>query len=386
MNIFTKKNILFFKLLITIITSTNIFCKCNCNCCCKNQNNIIENKTNNTFSIIPKQKEKIKLEEDKKQKPKKERIEKERQEQINKEEEEKKRKEEEEKKRKEAAERIKKEDEEIQIYDKFPNDKYEYKEKLGKGNCGKVDKYYDKENNRYVAIKTIKKISEIEIKYSKILKHKNIIKTYDIFRVNDKYYIAMEICDKTLNKILENDNLYSNNQALIFYQLINGLEYLHNSGIVHCDIKTENILFSKDNILKIVDFGLSYYLKDKKKRHIVGGTLNCLPPDLLRAFIYDKSNVCNTYESDIWSCGIVLYEMLTRNKAFLYCKSNNKLLNELNNIEKYINNLPEDTDEDAKDILKKILKIEPEERITIKEIKKHRFYLRGYEEYKKIIK
>ena len=49
MNNFTKKNILFFKLLITIITSTSVFCKCNCNCCCKNKNNTIENKTNNTF-------------------------------------------------------------------------------------------------------------------------------------------------------------------------------------------------------------------------------------------------------------------------------------------------------------------------------------------------
>ena len=199
----------------------------------------------------------------------------------------------------------------------------------------------------------------------------------------------MEICDKTLNKILENDNLYSNNQALIFYQLINGLEYLHNSGIVHCDIKTENILFSKDNILKIVDFGLSYYLKDKKF-HTIRGTPIYLPPDLLRASMNQTNgyihNICNTCESDIWSCGIVLYFILARKNIFISCLDIKSLLNELNNIEEYINKLQKDTDKDAIDLLKRILVVDQKKRITIAKIKKHPFYLRGEKDYKESIK
>ena len=192
----------------------------------------------------------------------------------------------------------------------------------------------------------------------------------------------MEKCEKSLTKTLEN-NLDTNKQAFIFYQLINGLEYLHNKNIIHSDIKTDNILFSKDNILKIADFGLSFYLNDKKDNKI-GGTMSFISPELLLISLNGKDGH-NTFESDIWACGIILYEILTCKRAF-QINSGKKLLEELNNIEKYINNLPKDTDKDAKDLIRQILTIEPEKRITIKEIKKHPFYLRGEKEYKKIIK
>ena len=192
----------------------------------------------------------------------------------------------------------------------------------------------------------------------------------------------MEKCEKSLTKTLEN-NLDTNKQAFIFYQLINGLEYLHNKNIIHSDIKTDNILFSKDNILKIADFGLSFYLNDKKDNKI-GGTMSFISPELLLISLNGKDGH-NTFESDIWACGIILYEILTCKRAF-QINSGKKLLEELNNIEKYINNLPKDTDKDAKDLIRQILTIEPEKRITIKEIKKHPFYLRGEKEYKKAIK
>ena len=511
-NNFTKKNILFLKLLITIITSTSIFCKCNCNCCCKNQNNIIENKTNNTFSIIPKQKEKIKLEEDKNQKLEKERIEKEKQEQIKKEEEkikkleeerkrkeeeerkrkeeeeekerlqklerereekeriereekekqqkleeekirkleeekkrqkekaekikreeeERKRKEEEERKKKEEEEKIKKEEEEklkkeeeerkkkeeeerkkkeeeerkrkeeeerkrkeeeerkrkeegeIKIYDTFPTNKYKNKKELDEGAYGKVYKCHDIENDIDVAIKegNEEEITEFELKSLKKLHHINIIRAYDTFKVKNMYYIVMELCNKNLLQIINKQGITKHSE-LIFYQLINGLEYLHNKNIIHCDIKPANILFSKNFILKIADFGSSFYLKDKKD-HDIRGTLLYLPPDLFESYI-NKTNGSNTYESDIWSCGMVLYNILTNGKALNQCKTKKDLLNELYYIEKYINNLPEDTDKDAIDLLKRILVVDQKKRITIDKIKKHPFYLRGYEEYRKII-
>ena len=83
---------------------------------------------------------------------------------------------------------------------------------------------------------------------------------------------------------------------------------------------------------------------------------------------------------------MLLYDILTKGKALNSCKTKEDLLNELNNIEKYINNLPEDTDKDAIDLLKRILVVDQEKRITIDKIKKHPFYLRGEKDYKESIK
>ena len=196
----------------------------------------------------------------------------------------------------------------------------------------------------------------------------------------------MEKCESDLENYLKRKSDIDTH-ACLFYQLINGLDYLCNLKIIHCDIKLENLLISRDNKLKICDFGLSFYL-DKAKEHFggneqVAGSNKYLPPEAL-----NKEIEYNNFNSDLWACGIVLYNML-KNNSFdkgLSGKIEN-LKARLNDIENFIDNSTTDIkDTDARDLLKRMLKLKPKDRITIEGIKKHDFYIRGQKKYKELYK
>ena len=157
-----------------------------------------------------------------------------------------------------------------------PLDKYENIEYLGKGAFGVVSLYQDKRTKEKVAIKIINKKKLInkyhetnvkrELNILQNIKHINLINTKQILNDSENIYIIMEYCEKgeLFNLIIDEIFLKENEAAYYFYQLINGIEYLHQKGIVHRDLKLKNLLLTKNNILKIIDFDLSnYYDKNK---------------------------------------------------------------------------------------------------------------------------
>ena len=268
---------------------------------------------------------------------------------------------------------------------------YELKEILGKGTFSKVKLGINKITREKVAIKIIDKQFILnknnyerikrEIYILKKASHPNIIKVFDIKEDIKNYYIIMEYCKygELLKNIINYKYFDSNLASFYFFQLINGLNYLHLSQIIHRDLKPENILIGDNKILKIIDFGLSNFCSKDDYLSTPCGSPSYAPPEMI------VGNKYNGMLGDIWSCGIILYVMLCGYLPF-DGKNNNDLFNK---IVKCKVNYPKNLDKNAVDLLKNILVANPKKRINLDKIKKHQFYLKGkkifYEKFPDLI-
>ena len=140
---------------------------------------------------------------------------------------------------------------------------------IGEGNFGKVELSILNTTNEQYAIKILNKqklksqtksssFNEIEI-LSK-LNHPNIIHVEKILEDNENYYIIMEYCEngELFDYIVNKEKLGYKETSIFFYQLINGVEYIHKQNFAHRDLKPENLLLTKNKKLKIIDFGLCH--------------------------------------------------------------------------------------------------------------------------------
>ena len=242
-----------------------------------------------------------------------------------------------------------------------PLDKYENIEYLGKGTFGVVRLYQNKLTKEKVAIKIINKKEILNKNYQAIVKrqlnilqnihHINIIDTKQIFQDSENIYIIMEYCEKgELFDLIVNKIFFEENEAAYyFYQLINGIEYLHRKGIVHLDLKPENLLLTKNNILKIIDFDLCNYYDKNNLLTTSCGSLGYAPPEVIYEKNYDGIKV------DIWNTGIILYAMLC---GFLPFDDENEQ-NIFKKILEYEIKYPDYLKDDAIDLIKKILVLNP---------------------------
>ena len=262
---------------------------------------------------------------------------------------------------------------------------YEIKQTIGKGNFGKVLLGISKKTGDKVAIKIIDKLKmnkfynseqvKREIIVIKELDHLNIVKIYKIENTLKKYKIIMEYCEKgeLYENIVEKKRLTEEEAAYYYFQLINGLEYIHSKNIVHRDLKPENLLLTKDNILKIIDFGLCNYHDINNLLSTPCGSPSYASPEMV------SGNKYNGVKVDIWCTGIILFAMLSGYLPF-EAKDNYSLFKKIIKCEVHY---PDDISENSLDLLKKILVSEPSKRINISDIKKHPFYLEGKKIFRK---
>ena len=263
---------------------------------------------------------------------------------------------------------------------------YELKGTIGKGTFSIVKLGINKYSKEKVAIKILEKskikksydFSKIkrEIHILKTFHHMNIIKTKEIKENEKKIYIIMEYCKhgELFNHIIERKKLSEKESSFFYYQLINGLEYIHSNGIVHRDLKPENLLITKGNILKIIDFGLSNFFSGENLLKTPCGSPCYASPEMVSGKKY------NGFYIDIWSTGIILFGMLC---GFLpFEDENNSIL--FQKIQECKIDYPNFISKNAKNLLKNILVNDPNKRIKISQIKKHSFYLKGKEIFKKI--
>ena len=249
---------------------------------------------------------------------------------------------------------------------------------IGEGNFGKVKLGISKTTGKEYAVKVINK-DQIKIKMkNKIFKenevitkfnHINVIFVFEILEDENNYYIIMEYCKRgeLFDYIVDNERLTEDEASIFFYQLINGVEYIHSKGFAHRDLKPENLLLTKDKTLKIIDFGLSHEFDGSVLLKTKCGSPSYASPEILKGKPYDG------FKTDIWCCGIILFAMICGYLPF--DGDNNKIL--FKNIIECKLNIPDYLDESTQELIKRILVAEPNERITIDEIKKHKFYLRG---------
>ena len=260
---------------------------------------------------------------------------------------------------------------------------YLIKKTLGKGTFGKVKLGIYLPRNKKVAIKILEKrklkeeddIIRLKREFEMLsqFNHPNVITVSEIFESSEAYFTVMEYCEggELFNYIVTNKYLSEEKSAFFYYQLISGLEYIHSLGIVHRDLKPENLLLTHEHILKIIDFGLSnYFQKDEMQLlETPCGSPCYASPEMLSGDSYDG------FKIDIWASGIILFAMLCGYLPF-DDKDNNILFQKI--VECKIN-FPRKLSDISKDLLKRILVTNPKKRITIPEIKKHPFYLKGKE-------
>ncbi len=203
------------------------------------------------------------------------------------------------------------------------SDYYTITELIGYGKFGKVNLGINKKTNEKVAIKIIKKstlttnqdleLVKTEIDIMRISHHKNIVKLYDKFE-NEKYiFIVMEYVNgETLSSFLKKKHFCISEKKIceIMKQIGEGISYLHSFGIIHRDIKPDNILITNKNEIKIIDFGLSKIIGNTEKTNEGYGTLHYAAPEILLRIPYGK-------EIDIWALGILLFYILTGRNPFI---------------------------------------------------------------------
>ncbi|RKM61265.1 Stk1 family PASTA domain-containing Ser/Thr kinase [Butyrivibrio sp. CB08] len=200
-------------------------------------------------------------------------------------------------------------------------DRYEVLEKIGTGGMSDVYKAKDHKLNRLVAVKVLKQeFSENENFVSKFrveaqstagLLHPNTVNVYDVGDEDGINYIVMELVDGiTLKKYIEKKSRLSVKEAVsIAIQVAMGLEAAHNNGIIHRDIKPQNIMISKEGKVKVTDFGIAKAATSNTITSNVMGSVHYTSPEQARGGYSDA-------KSDIYSLGITLFEMLTGRVPF----------------------------------------------------------------------
>ena len=257
---------------------------------------------------------------------------------------------------------------------------YEFISMLGNGSFGKVRLYRDKNYKELLfAIKTLKKegitsyhfsLLKQEVDILSNMDHPNIVKYFGIFEDDYFIHIVMEyLKGQDLSKIisLKNYTDFNENQmGQIIHQLLKALSFIHSKNIIHRDIKPENILFSdKRNIfsLKLIDFGLATFQEQEKK---TAGTPMYMSPEMVDGK--------GTYVSDIWSVGVVVYQMVTGKLPFDGGENDeNQILYEHIKNDEYnkekLNNV--ECSDDVKDFIDKALQKDIKKRMTVQEALNH---------------
>ena len=263
---------------------------------------------------------------------------------------------------------------------------YDIEKPIGKGGFCSVSKAIYKGNKKTYALKVIDKsilkneeeIKNIinEIKIMNELDSPNLLKLITNFEDENNIYIILPICKNgQLYDLLHKSNKKVKNINIkkYLYQTIKAINNLHKKGIIHRDIKPENILIdNKDNAL-LSDFGIATHCKEGEKRNTYCGTDEYLAPEVIRAQPYDK-------KIDIWAIGILIYECISPlgktpfNKIdFLQRTEDNKnyiIKNDKDLKIKY----DKDFDPLAKNLIEKILKMNPDDRISLDNILNHIFF------------
>ena len=193
------------------------------------------------------------------------------------------------------------------------NSYYYYTEPIGFGSFSTIFKGTDYNNNETVAIKKINKIIDKrhfdnEIKLMKSLSHDNILKLYDvIYKSKKEIFFVLEYCSGgDLSYYIESGITTYDNKY--FYEILDSLEYLFKNEILHRDIKPQNILIS-NNSIKISDFGFAKSFEKNELITTFCGSPLYMAPEIILNREY-------TYLSDIWSLGVVLYELLVKEHPY----------------------------------------------------------------------
>ncbi|XP_062861056.1 NUAK family SNF1-like kinase 1 [Trichomycterus rosablanca] len=250
--------------------------------------------------------------------------------------------------------------------------RYELLETLGRGTYGKVKKAVERHTGRVVAIKSIRKEKikdeqdmvhirrEIEIMSS--LRHPHIISIYEVFENKDKIVIVMEYASKgeLYDYISERRKLNERETRHFFRQIVSAVHHCHKKGVVHRDLKLENVLLDDNYNIKIADFGLSnLYHKDKLLQTFCGSPLYA-SPEIVNGRPYRGPEV------DSWALGVLLYTLVYGTMPF-DGGDHKRLIRQISKGE--YREPPQSSD--ARGLIRWMLMVNPDRRATVEDIANH---------------
>ncbi|MCM1363881.1 MAG: Stk1 family PASTA domain-containing Ser/Thr kinase [Faecalibacterium sp.] len=201
--------------------------------------------------------------------------------------------------------------------------RYEIIEILGVGGMAVVYKAYDNIDGRIVAVKILKdefianedfrRRFKNESKAIALLSHPNIVKVYDVSYGDRLQYIVMEYVDGiTLKEYIQQQGTVNTREAIYFVtQILRALQHAHDKGIVHRDIKPQNIMLISDGTIKVTDFGIARFSRSETSTmtDMAIGSVHYISPEQAKGSVTDA-------KTDVYSVGVVLYEMLTGRLPF----------------------------------------------------------------------
>lgn len=263
------------------------------------------------------------------------------------------------------------------------SDFYNLEGDLGKGQFGLVKLATHTKTGQKVAIKTVNKKDmkpiEIyqqrrEIDVLKMSQHPNIVALVDLFENVDYYYIVLEYMQgKDLFDYIEfrKFKLSENRVKALAYQIGIALKYLHSYGIVHRDIKLENVMMTdntENGIPKLVDFGLAKMIGPNEKANEPFGTLGYVAPEVLRKEPY-------SYSCDLWSWGCIIYALLSGSLPFDSESQKETIQMTLKNKLDFDQPCWNSISKECKDLVTSLLIKEPIRRITLESALKHPWFM-----------
>ncbi|XP_019868843.2 aurora kinase A [Aethina tumida] len=257
-------------------------------------------------------------------------------------------------------------------------DDFDIGKPLGKGKFGNVYLAREKQSKFLVALKVLYK-TEIknynnqhqvrrEIEIQSHLRHKNILKLYAYFHDESRVYIILEYAPNgSVYKALQkqpNKRFSEEIAARFIAQIADALDYCHSKDVIHRDIKPENLLIGTKGEIKIADFGWSVHAPSSK-RETLCGTLDYLSPEMVQGATHN-------HKVDLWSLGVLCYEFLTGTPPF-----EDKELNiTYKRISTASYTFPEYLSDGAKDLVSKLLVVNPNDRLELGGVLKHPWILK----------
>lgn len=257
-----------------------------------------------------------------------------------------------------------------------------HEKKLGEGGFAKVRLATHLATRQYVAIKCLDKVklgAELprvynEIECLKKLKHQNISRLYQVFETETVIYLVLEYCagGELFDYIVSKSKLEEAESAQIIYDLMRVLDYIHSNGFAHRDLKPENVLFDDRHHIKLIDFGLAANCSadnstpnsdqvSLNQLRTCCGSVTYAAPEVISGGLYSGTSC------DVWSAGVMLYALLVGKLPF----NDNSIAKLYQKIQAGIKTLPPFLSAEASDLIKKMLVVDPAERITVREVLAH---------------
>lgn len=244
---------------------------------------------------------------------------------------------------------------------------------LGKGSFGVVRRIRKKGTSDVYALKTMQKLEVIEgdlidqvereIQVQRTLKHENVLRLYKHFEDAETVYLLLEYCAKgelyQLLRTRRGRRFPEPTAQHYFTQVVHGLQYLHSQSIVHRDLKPENLLVNHDNVLKIADFGWCASISGVLRMTFCG-TLDYLAPEMVQGHGHNHT-------LDIWSVGVLLYEMVVGRPPF-QSTDHTQLIAKILSPEI---NFPAFVSHECRDLVHRLLQKDPNERLPLELVVRH---------------